>query len=136
MKKLFLITIILLNIFLISCSSTQEIVDKDIDKSSSHKLVADPQNIDKFNEVKEGDLFRFYFTFNDRTGHDGLLFFKIVDESKRGLYAANFDVKSDQFFDYVYGLTGVSIGKAYEWKIPYSKIQKGTSGKKICLKRI
>jgi len=87
----------------------------------------DPQNIDSFAGVKEGDMIRFYFTFNDRIGHDGKVNVKVTDNSNKTLYVTEFYLRADQFVDYQFQLTGNAIGKAYEWKVPFNSIQKGTT---------
>lgn len=89
--------------------------------------IPDPENIDLFSGIKEGDLIRFFFTFNDRIGHGGKVSVKITDTLDKTVYSSHFDVKSNQFMDYQFRLTGEPVGKAYEWKVPYSAIQKGMS---------
>ena len=39
----------------------------------------------------------------------------------------DFDVKSSEYIDYGFQLTGTSIGKAYEWRVSKEDIEKGTS---------
>ena len=87
----------------------------------------DPGNIDIFSGVKEGDLIRFYFTFNDRVSHEGSVNIKIDDSTGKELYNTRFNVKASQFVDYQFQLTGNPIGKAYEWKLAYNSIPKGMS---------
>jgi len=120
----------------VDTSGTGQITAKDTDKPEGWSIerpkesippVPEPVNINLFDGVKEGDLIRFYIVFNDRIGHDGKVSLKITDDTDKTVYASQFDVKASQFVDYQFQLTGESIGKAYEWNVPYSSIQKGTS---------
>jgi|UniRef100_A0A7C3WVA3 hypothetical protein len=86
-----------------------------------------PENIVMFMGVKEGDLVRFFFGFNDRKAYDGKVSFKILDSSNKTVYTSQFDVKANQYIDYEFKLTGSPIGKVYEWKIPFNSIGKGVS---------
>lgn len=141
-KLLVIIALLIISVILVSgCTQTdtpvtEEIMGKDTNKPEGWSIqkpeefippASDPGNIDLFDGVKEGSLIRFYFVFDDRIGHDGKVNLKITDNSDKTVYASRFDVKSSQFVDYRLQLTGEPIGKAYEWKVSYSSIQKGMS---------
>ncbi len=82
-------------------------------------------NIQLFQGVKEGDSIRFYFVLNDGAAHDGTVYFKIMDDIGSILYENEFQIKADDYKDYQFKLTGVSIGKAYEWYVKFDDIKKG-----------
>jgi len=143
MNKIFvIIALFIISVILVSgctqtdTSGTEDTTGKDTKKPEGWSvqkpeefipLASDPGNIDLFDGVKEGSLIRFYFVFDDRIGHDGKVNLKIIDNSDKTVYTSLFDVKSSQFVDYQFQLTGEPIGKAYEWKVSYSSIQKGMS---------
>lgn len=85
------------------------------------------ENIFMFMCEKEGDLIRFYFSFNDKKAYDGEVFLTVLDNANKTVYSNRFSVKASQYLDYVYKITGQPIGKAYEWKVPFNSIQKGFS---------
>jgi hypothetical protein len=89
--------------------------------------VYDPMNIEIFSVVTEGDVLRFYFGFDDRSGHDAEVKCKITDAVGNIVLENQFLIKSDQFVDYEFKLTGKPMGKVYEWKIPVNSIKKGFS---------
>ena len=88
-------------------------------------------NIKTFMSVKEGDLTRFYFLLEDinsqNTVSDGHVEIIIYDVMDHTLYNDEFDVSSSDFVDYEFQLTGTGIGKAYEWRIETSDIEKSYS---------
>jgi len=90
-----------------------------------------PANINTFASAKEGEMIRFYFVLEDENGanvvSNGHVKIEIFDESDTSLYVNEFDIKSSQFVEYAFQLTGTSIGKAYEWRVPVEDIEKGTS---------
>jgi len=98
-----------------------------IPTATTSTTISTTMNIQMFEGVKEGDLVRFYFVFDDGRAYDGIVSFNILDNTNRTLYTNQFDVNSNQYVDYEYKLTGKPIGKAYEWKIPFNEIQKGMS---------
>jgi len=131
MKRL-LILLLILTIFLSGCaqqspsgkvSEVGEVTTTVATTTTKYEPV--PENIEIFSGVKEGDLIRFFFGFNDRVGHSGKVVFKIVDDANKTVYSSSFDVDSDDYVDYEFKLTGQGIGKVYEWKIPFNNIQKG-----------
>jgi len=133
-KPVFLSLLFVVGIVLVSgctqtdTSDTGQVINKDSQPTQTFvPSVPDPENIDVFAGVKEGDVFRFYFAFNDRIAHDGNAKFEIKDYSGNKVYSSTFDAKSNQFMDYQFQLTGSPMGKAYEWKVPYSDIKKGMS---------
>lgn len=137
MKRLALIGVLLIiSVVLISgCTQTdtgtgqitREVAEKQEVSVPTVSKVPDPENIELFGGVKEGSIMRFYFTFNDKIGHDGAVELKITDSAEKTVYSKKFDVKSEQFIDYEVQLTGKPVGKAYEWKVPLSDIKKGMS---------
>jgi len=90
-----------------------------------------PVNINLFASVLEGELIRFYFVLEDADGRnticDGHVSIEIFDDFDNSLYNEEFDVKSSEFIDYEFRLTGKDIGKAYEWRVPDVDIEKGIS---------
>ncbi len=90
-----------------------------------------PVNINYFATVKEGEIIRFYFLLEDvygkNTPGDGHVKVEIFDNLNNSLYYKEFDVKASEFVDYQFMFTGQDIGKAYEWRVPISEIQKGIS---------
>jgi len=88
-----------------------------------------PTNINFFASVKEGNMIRFFFLLEDKLGRnvpaDGHVKLKIFDDFNNLLYYEEFDVKSSEFVDYQFRITGQVFGKAYEWRVPISKIKKG-----------
>lgn len=90
-----------------------------------------PVNINLFASVPEGELIRFYFVLEDADGrntiYDGHVSMKIFDDFDNSLYNEEFDVKSSEFIDYEFRLTGKDIGKAYEWRVLDVDIEKGIS---------
>jgi len=90
-----------------------------------------PANITTFSSAKEGELNRFYFLLEGSDGRnvssDGHVQLQIFDDSNNSLYLEEFDVKASEYVDYQFKLTGQSIGKAYEWRVPVSDIKKGIS---------
>jgi len=90
-----------------------------------------PANINIFASAKEGDVIRFYFLLEDANGEnipaDGHVKVEIFDDLNNSLYYQEFDVKASEFVDYQFKLTGQYMGKAYEWRVPISKIKKGIS---------
>jgi len=90
-----------------------------------------PVNINTFISIKEGELIRFYFLLEDKDGintcSDGQVELEIFDEDDMSLYNQEFDVKTSEFVDYGFKLTGTDIGKAYEWRVTFSDIKKGNS---------
>lgn len=90
-----------------------------------------PANITTFSSIQEGTLHRFYFLIEGLDGRnvvaDGHIQLQIFDDSNTSLYLKEFDVKASEYVDYQFKLTGQSIGKAYEWRVPNSDIKKGIS---------
>jgi len=90
-----------------------------------------PANINTFASTNEGGLIRFYFLLEDANGvntiSDGHVKIEILDNTNNSLYTKEFDVKSSEFVDYQLKLTGQGIGKAYEWRVPITDINKGIS---------
>lgn len=90
-----------------------------------------PANINTFASYNEGGLIRFYFMLEDADGintiSDGQVRFEIFDDSDNSLYNDEFKVKSTEFIDYEFKLTGTDIGKAYDWRVPIADIEKGIS---------
>jgi len=90
-----------------------------------------PVNIPQFISVREGELIRFYFLLEDKDGvftvSDGEVRIEIFDDLNKTLYYDEFEVKSSEFVDYVYQLTGTVLGMVYEWRIHIDEIDKGTS---------
>lgn len=90
-----------------------------------------PVNINQFTSTKEGDVLRFYFLLEDRSGintySNGHAKMIIFDNANNTLYTQEFTVKTTEFVDYQFKLTGQGIGKAYEWRVPLKDIQKGMS---------
>ncbi len=118
---------ILLAIFI---SQTNFIQDLSVDKTTTGTSPGDvvyPENIVMFEAVKEGDLIRFYFGFNDMIGYNGNVKLEIADNVNKSVYNSNFNVKSTDFVDYQFTLYGQPTGKAYEWEISLNSIQKGMS---------
>lgn len=81
--------------------------------------------IEMFEGVKEGDSIRFYFVLSDRQGHDGQAHLKILDNVGTVLFEEGFEVRANDYTDYMYALTGTTIGKAYEWYVRFGEIKKG-----------
>jgi len=90
-----------------------------------------PANINTFSSANEGDMIRFYFLLEDEDGintqSDGHVKIEIFDDEDNSLYKNEFDVKSSEFVDYQFKLTGTAMGKAYEWRVPKEDIEKGKS---------
>jgi len=90
-----------------------------------------PANINIFASAEEGEMIRFYFILEDADGakvvSDGHVKIEIFDDLDTSLYMDEFDVKSSEYIDYAFQLTGTTIGKAYEWRVPVEDIEKGTS---------
>jgi len=90
-----------------------------------------PVNITTFASANEGELHRFYFLLERSDGRnvtaDGHVQLQIFDDLNSSLYLKEFDVKEAEYVDYQFRLTGQSMGKAYEWRVPVSYIKKGIS---------
>ncbi|MFA5405833.1 MAG: DUF4352 domain-containing protein [Candidatus Nanoarchaeia archaeon] len=90
-----------------------------------------PVTIIDFSSADETDLIRFYFQLQDASGNkipaNGQLNFKVFDNLNNLLYEDSFSVTASQFVDYQIVLTGQSIGKAFEWRVQKSDIEKGFS---------
>jgi len=90
-----------------------------------------PANINIFSSANEGELIRFYFILEDVDGvntvSNGHVQIEIFDDSDKSLYSNEFNVKSSEYVDYEYKLTGTPMGKAYEWRVSITDIEKGIS---------
>ena len=88
-------------------------------------------NISIFQCTTEGENIRFYFILEDVNGQNticnGDVEFQIIDDLETVLYSDDFNVWESEFLDYGYKLTGIPIGKAYEWRLPIEDIDKGFS---------
>lgn len=88
-----------------------------------------PASIVQFSSANEGEINRFYFQIQDGGGNRltpaGEADFKIMDTADNILYEDKFSVASSDFVDYQFVLTGQGIGKVYEWRVPYSEMEKG-----------
>jgi len=135
MNKFPLVVMGILAILIISgCTSggTGQITSKDTGDQQTPVpaqtySIPDPENIEYFGGVKEGDMIRFYFAFDDTIGHSGRVDFVIKDSLNKTVYESQFDVNKNQFVDYEYRLTSIGIGKAFEIKISFNDIEKGMS---------
>jgi len=74
-------------------------------------------------------MIRFYFVLVNEYGSvvtgNGQASLKITDNLNNILYSEDFGFSSSDFVDYEYSLTGQKIGKAFQWKVPFSDIKKG-----------
>lgn len=90
-----------------------------------------PTNINAFATSDEGEIIRFYFTLEDSSGKntpgDGKANLQIKDSTSKVVYTQDFDFKASDFVNYEFKLTGKGIGKAYEWRVNKSEIEKGVS---------
>lgn len=132
MKKLPLLILSLILIILVAgCTQTQtptgQALVQQTTQNTPQVSAKVPENIAVFSGIKEGDLVRLYFGFDDRSPYDGTVSLEILDSANKTVYTNQFAVSSGQYVDYQYMLTGNPIGKVYEWKIPFSNIQKGVS---------
>ena len=104
-----------------------------------------PDNIKDFDCVKENMVYRCYFFLEDLKGNNygasGLLKIRIY-ETMLGrpvnlIYKKDLIVNPSDFVDYEFKLTGTYLGKAFEFRIPVSEINKTYDGKgKIYIKFI
>lgn len=120
MKHLIIVGIAVLLIFV----SYSGCFESEVSRSSAN-------NVSMFECVTEGEIIRFYFVLEDENGQnticDGNVEFQIIDELNDVIYSNEFNVKSSEFIDYEYKLTGSPIGKAYEWRVSIADIEKGIS---------
>jgi hypothetical protein len=90
-----------------------------------------PVNITTFASANEGEQNRFYFLLEASDGRnvvaDGHIQLQIFDDLNNSLYLKELDVKTSEYVGYQYKLTGQSMGKAYEWRVPVTDIKKGIS---------
>jgi hypothetical protein len=100
-------------------------------KTPSDVNKAGAANIATFTAVKEGAQYRFYFLLEDINGANtaaaGKVKVRVFDDVNSTLYVDEFDVKSSDYVDYQFKLTGQEMGKAYEWRTPASQIKKGVA---------
>lgn len=94
-------------------------------------FASEARTIDTFNLVTEGEVFRAYFSLQDKDGlntvADGRVEIVIKDDSEEVVFVKSFGIKQSDFVDYQIMLTGIGVGKAYEWRIPKNEIKKGSS---------
>lgn len=118
-----LITGIVIGVEILSgCTSTQT----GVSTNTSPAI-----NINTFASANENGQIRFYFLLEDAKGTNtycgGHVKINIFDSVNNSLYFNEFDVKSSDFVDYQFRLTGQGMGKAYEWRVPSTDIAKGIS---------
>jgi hypothetical protein len=91
----------------------------------------DPANINTFAAADEGEIIRFYFVLEDSNGNntpgDGKANLQIKDPTGKVVYGQDFNFEASKFVNYEFKLTGKGIGKAYEWRVNKSDIEKGVS---------
>lgn len=88
-------------------------------------------NIATFTSVEEGGQYRFYFMLEDSNGANtvaaGKANVRVYDDVNNTLYSSELNVKTTDYVDYQFKLTGKGLGKAYEWRVPVSNVKKGIS---------
>ena len=90
-----------------------------------------PTNINMLAAADEGEIIRFYFVLEDSNGNitpgDGKANLQVKDSTGKVVYAQDFDFEASEFVNYEFKLTGKGIGKAYEWRVNKSDVEKGVS---------
>jgi hypothetical protein len=90
-----------------------------------------PTNINTLAAADEGEIIRFYFVLEDSNGNntsgDGKANLQIKDSTGKVVYTQDFNFVAPEFVNYEFKLTGKGIGKAYEWRVNKSDIEKGVS---------
>ena len=122
-----LITILILSLIIAISGCTSEVLNTQTQARNTYS----PASIVEFSSANEGELIRFFFQLQDSSGRkipaNGQVNFKILDNSNNVLYEKDFSVTSSQFIEYEFKLTGQSVGKVFEWRVPIKEIKKGTS---------
>ena len=138
MKKIILMLFVLAIVVLTGCTtdvSNTQTQDTNTQSNSptqtQTKNTYIPASIVEFSSADEGELIRFFFQIQDSNGNripaNGQVNFKIMDNSDKVLYQKDFSVSSSQYIEYEFKLTGQSVGKVYEWRVPIKDIKKGIS---------
>ncbi|VVB59734.1 Uncharacterised protein [uncultured archaeon] len=134
-RSLLLVALLTAVVFITGCVS--ESSTKETTSSTSKALLEQtssanaPANINMFSAVSEGEILRLFFLLEDANGQNtvgnGEVAVQIKDSRGKDVFTQRFNVKTSDFTDYQFQLTGNGIGKAYEWRVNQKDIQKGVS---------